>query len=1465
MSRSTGPARDYLAAVRFEVLGHLAVRRADGTDVPVPGPSRRQLLAALLCRPGGIVSSATLVEDLWGSAPPRSAVNSLRSHVVRLRAALAQGGGDGVLITVGEGYRLDVGQEQIDAGRFELLVQSAGRTTDVAAALERYDEALGLWRDEPYVEFGDAPFAVLERIRLSELRALAQERRTDLALATGASGELVSDLEHQVHAEPYRERAWEQLALALYRSGRQADALSACRRARRVLLDDLGVDPGPGLQSLEEQLLRQDPQLLTAVAGPVATLVEANRCPYLGLAGYAERDAALFVGRERLTSTLAGRLCDQPVVVVTGASGVGKSSLIRAGLVPALRSGALPGSSAWRIDVAKPTSTLLGEHQRRPDLLVLDQAEELFTGMDPAARQDLLHRLRRYVEDEQGRLVLVLRSDFYPRLADVSSLAPHAEHSAVLVGPMRADELRRALVEPATRVGLRIEDELLETIMDDVAGQPEPLPLLSEAMVRTWERRDGDVLTLQAYEQAGELAGALEAAAEDCYGALDSSRQAAARRLLVRMAARTDTGWVRRPVTHDEASQQAPEDLLAALANARLVTITRDRVEISHEALLTRWPRLAGWLAERASAAALLAHLEAAERAWRLAGRPVGDLYRGGRLQEALERRAARPEDFSPGESEFLDASERFATLELTLAREQARREATGRRRLWWVALALAAMVVLAAIGGLIALKERGTADAQARNARHEASAADASKLAAEALNAPDLRTSLLLAAAGYRLQDSADTRSGLLSAIERFGTPQFRIPTDNRLQWVGASPDGGQVWGMDNMRIVTRFDAHRRRRLAQFALGADHVVAQSPDSHLLIAVGGAFFQDQAHATRAIALDAATGQRRAVLPVTAVQGCTACRSAAFTVDGRWLAIIEATRAAPDTPIARVALLDTNRLDAPPRVLTFAAPVVGVAAANNRIAVWTAAGQLALVDPVTGRTVASASRPTLRVDDPGSLPSFALSPDGRYAATSGSRGVQVIDTAHLNGEAAFTANVPDVSSIAFAPAGDLLAVGSSSGEVDAFHLPDGALVARESGNDATVMSVVWSGSSTRDGTLFAGGLDSQIVAYDVQSRSRQLRWSGPQQVGTDYLRPVGPDVLGIQPDEGQVPESRINLWVADGTTGRTSRMPLRMPNGTYIASLSADAADRRVLLTAQEQSGPIICTLFDRASGRVLGRFRPATAANTHWTYEGIISPDGRTALVSIGPREVATYALPSGRLLVKRPVTFVGPARDHTYAIPVAFAPDGRVLIYGSAPPLSDRTASSAAGVGPPPARPHQQLTLLDLRTGRASPPALLGAADIYPVAAWSPDGRRLAVGTDDGVLTILDARTMRPVAQQVRTGAGGADTIDYSPDGSMIVTAGWDGKLHFIDAATGRTIGPPIRVAAGRAYAWFDRGGNVLGYALNGDDTQQRRFTYPGHPGAWLAAACATAGSDLTPSEWATYVPDRPYSRTCR
>ena len=178
----------------FGVLGRLEVRSADGNYLSLAGPARRTVLAALLCRPGRVVPASSLIEDLWGAAAPRSAAKTLQSHLVRLRDDLGRDDAASLLVTEGDGYRLAVDVDSVDAGRFEQLAKrahAASGSNRPENALDLFDQALRLWRDEAYLEFGDAPFAVSERMRLAELRMTARECRTDVALECGQAGALV--------------------------------------------------------------------------------------------------------------------------------------------------------------------------------------------------------------------------------------------------------------------------------------------------------------------------------------------------------------------------------------------------------------------------------------------------------------------------------------------------------------------------------------------------------------------------------------------------------------------------------------------------------------------------------------------------------------------------------------------------------------------------------------------------------------------------------------------------------------------------------------------------------------------------------------------------------------------------------------------------------------------------------------------------------------------------------------------------------------------------------------------------------------------------------------------------------------------------------------------------------------------------------------------------------------------------
>lgn len=318
--------------MQFLVLGPLEVTAGGGT-VRLPAAKHRTLLAALLVRADQAVSADGLIEALWDGQPPASAAKTLQTYVSQLRRELeptAAAGDWRVLRTADGGYRLYADQDMLDARRFERLAEEGRRAlrgAQPASAAAWLSEGLALWRGPAYGELAVAPFARAEAARLEELRLAALEWRAEAELALGAHAELVGDLEDLVGREPFREQLWGHLMLALYRSGRQADALRAYRRIRDNLAAQLGIDPGPGLRRLEEQILRQDPALDLA-ASPAGPREHASCLPPV----FAATPKAPLVGRsaelDRLQqawtrATTAGR----QLVVVTGEPGIGKSRL----------------------------------------------------------------------------------------------------------------------------------------------------------------------------------------------------------------------------------------------------------------------------------------------------------------------------------------------------------------------------------------------------------------------------------------------------------------------------------------------------------------------------------------------------------------------------------------------------------------------------------------------------------------------------------------------------------------------------------------------------------------------------------------------------------------------------------------------------------------------------------------------------------------------------------------------------------------------------------------------------------------------------------------------------------------------------------------------------------------------------------------------------------------------------------
>jgi DNA-binding SARP family transcriptional activator len=774
--------------MRIAVLGPLEVWDDAPAPVGVPGAKERLLLAVLTAGAPGVVSTERLISSLWDGEAPDTARKSLQGHLVRLRSALEpdrpKGSSGRYVVRQGPGYALALPRGDIDAvalGDLAARGRAQLASGDAPAAVRLLTSGLGLWRGEPYADWPGAAFAAGERRRLAEVRAGASAALIEAELVLGRHAEVTADLERLVAEEPLREEWWRLLMLALYRAGRQAEALAAGRRARVLLAAELGVDPGPGLRDMEAAILAQEPVLDPPPAARAPALRSVGSyaegaCPYKGLAGYQASDAPLFHGRGRLVAGLIARLVDTSLLVVSGPSGAGKSSVVRAGLVPALAGGALPGSDSWRPLVAAPgrrpadALTELTDEipPRSPVLLICDQLEELWAPVvDPAERSAFLDALLGLIDDGVvARCVVVVRGDHVGRLAEHSAFADRMASGLLVVPALTEAELREIVHAPAQAVGLSAEADLVDAVVADVLGRPGALPLLSAALVGTWERRRGNRLTLAGYLEAGGVEGALARSAEAAYGSLAAEAQTAARRLLVRLAD-VDVGGtlVRRPVPLGELdlageNGAARRTALETFVDRRLLSVDGERLDVAHEALLSAWPRLARWLEDDAANRAARRHLARAALEWDARGRPDDDLYRGARLSAALDWLRNDDEDRTPVERDFLDASQGRSDAELDEAHRRADRERAARRRNRRLAVALAAALVLALIGAGLAVRAQR---AEARSSE----IGEAERLAALSATVDDLQLSMLLAAQGFRLVDTAGTRDGLLSALE--------------------------------------------------------------------------------------------------------------------------------------------------------------------------------------------------------------------------------------------------------------------------------------------------------------------------------------------------------------------------------------------------------------------------------------------------------------------------------------------------------------------------------------------------------------------------------------------------------------------------------------------------------------------------------------------------------------------------
>lgn len=1434
------------------------------TERDLPGRQPRLAFAVLVWDRGHTVTHEQLAEIVWSAGPPSTWQPALRGIVSKVRGVFDLVGLDADNVLSGEAgsYKLNLPEATIvDLEQAITQVSEAERVLadgGVETARRLSSEARTVL-SRPILAGIDSPWLDQRRNEMTAAHVRCLEVLGECRRNAGEYDSAAHVVEALLAVDPFRESAWRLLMLINVGAGNAAQALLVYQRCRMMLADELGADPSPETQELHADILRGTPRPERAEPAVEETpaLVAADRGsrisgpPYRGLEPFGEEHASLFFGRDAAVAALVERLNVHRFVAVVGASGTGKSSLVRAGLLPALRSGALPDADTWRRVVVLPGqnpikslgSELLESRPRQDTqaaidrlsgdpaalhdaasailagrpiaeqlLVVIDQFEEVFSlCRDDDLRRSfvaaILDATRR--RDSRTVVVLTMRADFYHHAARLPDLAAALSTSQFVVAPLDGDGLEQAIERPAELAGLKFEDGLVGRILTDVAGEPGALPLLQHALLELYDRRADHVLTRGAYEDIGGVSGALSRRAETVWSSFTPDEQKVAKGVLLRL---TEPGQgtddTRRRAAFDELvgeTEQAVsvETVIGELADARLLTTSSDPAtgtrytEVAHEALIRGWPRLARWIDDDRAGLRIHRRLTEASLEWARGDRHPDYLLVGIRLGEATEWAAGKDPDLNPLEREFFEASIESDRV--------ARRRRKRLRRLVTTGLAAGLVVV-----GLLAL----AAVAQRNRAGRQSDLAGSREVAAEAANqlAIDPELSVLLAIEAYEIAPTVQAEAALRQAVVGSHVRR-RLPTEGSDPVVEISLNGKFVATAPNNGAVSVFDAATGERLHELTDGEGNPptatinsIAFSPDSSHLAA-------SNSHG-RAWIWRVADGHL-----VKTLEWPEGPKLLAIAQDGlSWDPLGSRVVVAAFDGTARIFDTETGKqvhalTAGPPRDTVFAR--ARFSPDGRRVAVVGADGAAALFDAATGKEVARLAGHSRLVN------SLKFSADGSTLVTaSEDRSARTWDANTGKSLKVFVHDTP-VRDAAVNHDGTKILTGDLAGVVRLWDSANDHRI-ELTGHDTRISQVRF---SPQGDLALSASFDGTTRLWDSKTGNALGVFKGAAQPAIDIeFTPDGRFIVTAGDD--------VRIW--------------EVPQGAVSILHAHDAPiwdiafspDGRLLATGGAQDG--VARLWDLEGGTPRAEFRESKGApfvnvdisrnglmvTSPGVYIGGQASDTGPARVWDTARGELVSSLPRSE---DDPLDLCGASCPLTDAV---FSPDGQMVAVtgwdGRAhvfEPISGREAHNL-GTGA-----HAPLVFLD----------------------WSPDGLRVVAlpsgpfGSSPIAWEVSSGKRVLEIPEDTYLVVG---RVRFSPNGQLVIGA-VGASARIWDAGTGRLVGELRHRGTVRDVVFSPDGKLVITGSADGaaiwDLASQRLLTeLPGHHGEVYTVALSPDGSRI-------------------